>query len=88
MSTTTFQAPGGRIDTNQQIKPVKIAVLTISDTRDEESDTSGHLLAERVKAAGHELADKRLVPDDVDAIRARPVSSIWVSLLTLPSIGA
>ena len=41
---------------------MRIAVLTISDTRDEESDTSGHVLAERVKAAGHELADKAIVP--------------------------
>ena len=39
-----------------------IAVLTISDTRDEESDTSGHVLAERVTGAGHELAGKAIVP--------------------------
>ncbi|MDP3634669.1 MAG: molybdenum cofactor biosynthesis protein, partial [Phenylobacterium sp.] len=41
-------SPGGRIDDKQPIVPVRIAVLTISDTRDEESDTSGHVLAERV----------------------------------------
>ena len=63
--------PGGRIDTNQQIKPVKIAVLTISDTRDEESDTSGHVLAERVKAAGHELADKAICKDSIVEIREK-----------------
>ena len=56
---------------------VRIAVLTVSDTRDEESDTSGHLLAERVKGAGHELAEKRLVPDDVDAIRTQ--INAWVA---------
>ena len=76
--------PGGRIDTNQQIKPVKIAVLTISDTRDEESDTSGHLLAARVTAAGHELADKRLVPDDVAAIRQQ--IQAWVASGTVDAI--
>ena len=60
-------SPGGRVDTNQAIKPVRIAVLTISDTRDEESDTSGHVLAERVTGAGHQLAAKAIVPDEVEA---------------------
>ena len=68
--------PGGRIDQSKPLKPVKIAVLTISDTRDEESDTSGHVLAERVKAAGHELAGKGIVPDDIGAIRAQVLA--WV----------
>lgn len=62
-------APGGRINESLQIKPVKIAVLTISDTRDEESDTSGHILANRVTDAGHDLVGKAIVPDDVAAIR-------------------
>ena len=63
--------PGGRIDHAQAIKPVRIAILTVSDTRDEESDTSGRVLAERVKAAGHELADKAIVRDDVAEIREK-----------------
>lgn len=63
--------PGGRIDTSQALKPVKIAVLTISDTRDEESDTSGRLLAERVTEAGHELVDKAILPDSIAAIREK-----------------
>ncbi|HEY8002703.1 MAG TPA: molybdenum cofactor biosynthesis protein B [Phenylobacterium sp.] len=63
--------PGGRINESQALKPVRIAVLTISDTRDEESDTSGHVLAERIKAAGHELADKAIVRDDVTEIREK-----------------
>jgi molybdenum cofactor biosynthesis protein B len=63
--------PGGRIDEKQPIKPVRIAVLTISDTRDEESDTSGHVLAERVKAAGHELVDKAICKDSVVEIREK-----------------
>ncbi len=61
--------PGGKIDASRPFKPVKIAVLTISDTRDEESDTSGHILVERLTGAGHQLAAKALVRDDVDEIR-------------------
>ncbi|THD77991.1 MAG: molybdenum cofactor biosynthesis protein B [Phenylobacterium sp.] len=64
-------SPGGRVDTSRAIKPVRIAVLTVSDTRDEESDTSGHLLAGRVTGAGHRLAGKAIVPDDVAAIRSQ-----------------
>ena len=63
--------PGGRIDEKLAIKPVRIAVLTVSDTRDEESDTSGHVLAERVKAAGHELADKAICKDSIVEIREK-----------------
>jgi molybdenum cofactor biosynthesis protein B len=63
--------PGGRYDGAAPFTPVRVAVLTISDTRDEESDTSGHLLAERVAGAGHRLADKAIVPDDIAAIRSR-----------------
>ena len=69
--------PGGRIDESQAIKPVRIAVLTVSDTRDEESDTSGHVLAERIKTAGHELADKGIVRDDVAQIREQ--IKAWVA---------
>lgn len=75
---------GGKIDETLPVTPVRVAVLTISDTRDEESDTSGHLLAERVRAAGHELAEKRLVPDDVDAIRMQ--INAWVASGTVDAI--
>jgi molybdenum cofactor biosynthesis protein B len=50
--------------------PLRIAVLTISDSRDEQTDKSGALLAERLQSAGHELAAKAIVRDDVEAIRA------------------
>ena len=63
--------PGGKIDAAKPFKPVRVAVLTISDTRDEESDTSGDLLAGRVTAAGHDLAERAIVRDSVDEIRAR-----------------
>jgi len=75
---------GGKIDESLPVTPVRVAVLTISDTRDEESDTSGYLLAERVKSAGHELAEKRLVPDDVDAIRMQ--INAWVASGTVDAI--
>jgi len=55
---------------------LRIAVLSVSDTRDEQSDKSGALLAERLTASGHELAGKAIVRDDVEAIR-RQVQS-WV----------
>ncbi len=50
--------------------PLGMAVLTISDTRNEETDTSGALLVERLTGAGHKLLDRAIVPDDVDAIQA------------------
>ncbi|MFW6345774.1 MAG: molybdenum cofactor biosynthesis protein B [Halomonas sp.] len=57
--------------------PLSIAVLTISDTRTEETDRSGQALAERLTAAGHRLAEKRIVPDDVYRIRA--MVSAWIA---------
>jgi molybdopterin adenylyltransferase len=63
--------PGGKIDAAKPFKPVRIAVLTISDTRDEESDTSGDLLAGRVTAAGHDLADRAIVRDSIAEIQAK-----------------
>lgn len=49
--------------------PLNIAVLTISDTRDMTTDTSGALLAERLVGAGHKLVERKIVTDDVGAIR-------------------
>lgn len=51
--------------------PVRIAVLTVSDTRGPEDDRSGDTLAERLTGAGHVLADRAIVSDDVDAIVER-----------------
>jgi molybdopterin adenylyltransferase len=51
--------------------PLTIAVLTVSDTRSLEEDRSGSTLAERLTKAGHRLGDRAIVPDDVEAIRAR-----------------
>lgn len=59
------------IDESLPFHPLKIAVLTVSDTRTYETDTSGGLLASRLLEAGHELAARAIVKDDVDAIRAQ-----------------
>lgn len=60
-----------RIDETIPFKPVHIALLTVSDTRDAASDTSGDILAARIEAAGHRLAARALERDDTDAIAAR-----------------
>jgi molybdopterin adenylyltransferase len=60
-----------RIDESRPFVPIGIAVLTVSDTRTPADDRSGDVLAERLTAAGHRLADRAIVPDDRDAIRAR-----------------
>lgn len=75
--TATLTAPGGRIDESLTLTPVRVAVLTVSDTRDEESDTSGHILAERVSGAGHVLAGRALVRDDRAAIRSQVTA--WIA---------
>ncbi|MGH6993833.1 MAG: molybdenum cofactor biosynthesis protein B [Caulobacteraceae bacterium] len=62
---------GGRFDDKAAFTSVAIAVLTVSDTRDEESDTSGQVLADRIQGAGHTLAARAIVPDDVEKIRAQ-----------------
>jgi len=59
------------IDESLTFYPLRIAVLTVSDSRDEQTDKSGALLAEQLTAAGHELAGKAIVRDDVDAIRTQ-----------------
>lgn len=52
-------------------RPLRIAVLTVSDTRDEESDTSGKLLADRVTRDGHVLAARAMVKDDIGEIQVQ-----------------
>jgi molybdenum cofactor biosynthesis protein B len=61
----------------RQFRPIGIAVLTVSDSRDEASDKSGRLLVERLTRAGHRLAEKAIVPDDVYRIRA--IVSRWIA---------
>lgn len=65
------------IDHELPFYALRIAVLTISDTRTEATDTSGSLLVSRLRDAGHELAARAMVPDDIDSIQ-RQVHS-WVN---------
>ena len=59
------------IDETRSFLPLRIAVLTVSDTRDINDDKSGATLAGRIKDSGHHLADRAIVTDDVEAIRAK-----------------
>jgi molybdenum cofactor biosynthesis protein B len=60
-----------KIDESIAFVPVRIAVLTVSDTRDASNDTSGDTLAKRIEDTGHVLAARALLKDDVAQIRAR-----------------
>jgi molybdenum cofactor biosynthesis protein B len=57
--------------------PLSLAILTVSDTRTEDTDTSGRWLAEKAAAAGHSIASKRIVRDDIYRIRA--VVAEWIA---------
>lgn len=65
------------IDDSLTFYPLKIAVLTVSDTRTEETDKSGALLVERLAAAGHRLAGKAIVTDSIEAIQKQVTA--WAS---------
>lgn len=62
-------------------QPLAVAVVTISDTRDLQTDTSGALLVELLAAAGHELAHRKLIKDDLATIRA-----VFAGLIADPSV--
>lgn len=59
------------IDETREFRPIKIALLTVSDTRGPDEDTSGDLLAARIEAAGHRLAARAIEKDDVEVIVKR-----------------
>lgn len=63
--------PRHPIDETRAFVPVRIAVLTVSDTRDASNDTSGDTLVQRIEAAGHILAARNLIKDDRTAIAAQ-----------------
>ena len=65
------------LDVNKEFVPLKIAVLTVSDTRGLKDDKSGALLVQRIVAAGHFIAERSIVPDDIESIRARVKA--WVA---------
>ncbi|MBN8908152.1 MAG: molybdenum cofactor biosynthesis protein B [Rhodospirillales bacterium] len=66
-----------RIDETRPFVPVNIAVLTVSDTRTEENDTSGDTLSERITTAGHRVVARAIEKDDTDAIER--LLRAWVS---------
>ncbi|QLC24338.1 molybdenum cofactor biosynthesis protein B [Parasphingopyxis algicola] len=59
------------IDESAEFKPVRIALLTVSDTRNLEQDSSGDILEQRLTDAGHELAARQIVRDELDDIVSR-----------------
>lgn len=64
------------IDESRTFVPVRIAILTVSDTRTPADDKSGDVLVERLQAAGHLLADRAILKDDVQSIRERVIA--WI----------
>ncbi len=56
------------IDESRQFKPIRIALLTVSDTRGPDEDTSGDILAQRIADAGHVLAARTILKDDAGLI--------------------
>lgn len=69
------------IDDSRPFIPLRIAVLTVSDSRTLDTDISGQLLVDRLTAAGHRLAARDLVRDDVPTIVARLTN--WIDSLTV-----
>ena len=65
------------IDPTRTFRPLRIAVLTVSDSRTAADDRSGDLLAQRLGSAGHQLADRALVPDEIGRIVA--VLRSWIA---------
>ena len=62
---------------HESLATLNIAVLTVSDSRNEETDTSGKLLVELLTAAGHRIAEKAIIPDNIYQVRA--YVSLWIA---------
>ena len=77
MNNSTSPPGGGALSQDIAFRPLRVAVLTISDTRSGATDTSGALLAERVTRDGHVLAARDLVRDEIPSIQARMLS--WIA---------
>jgi molybdenum cofactor biosynthesis protein B len=72
------------IDESRTFRPINIALLTVSDTRGPDEDTSGDILAERIQGAGHTLIDRAILKDDVEAIYRQLLS--WVDDPTVDAV--
>ena len=68
----------------REFRPLNIAVLVVSDTRTEADDRSGKTLVQRLLEAGHMLAEKRIVPDDI--YRIRSAVSQWIADETVQAV--
>lgn len=79
--------PGGKIDETRPRKSVRVAVLTVSDTRDASNDTSGDLLASRVTGAGHELVGRAIVRDEIETIRKQVLDWVEAGVEAIVSTG-
>lgn len=64
-------------DRSSELKPLNIAILTVSDSRGADQDTSGQFLEDSVTDAGHRLVSRRIIPDDVYLMRA--LMSQWIA---------
>ncbi len=72
------------MDRKESLLPLKIAVMTVSDTRTEADDKSGKILIDRLNTAGHYLVEKVIVPDNIYQIRE--VISRWIADLSVQVI--
>ncbi|SMO53547.1 molybdenum cofactor biosynthesis protein B [Ruegeria faecimaris] len=66
-----------RIDESKKFIPVRIAVLTVSDTRTLPEDRSGQTLVDRIQAAGHLVADRKILPDERGQIAEQ--LRVWIA---------
>ena len=66
-----------KLSSEREFIPVRIAVLTVSDSRDLSTDKSGAILVDRLEEAGHQLAGREIVTDDVDNIVAQ--LNVWIA---------
>jgi molybdenum cofactor biosynthesis protein B len=73
-----------RIDETRKFVPVRIAVLTVSDTRTASDDRSGDTLAARIAAAGHAVAERAIVADDADMIEG--LLRAWIAAPTIDAV--
>ena len=71
-------------DNTREFVPVRIAVMTVSDTRTRANDTSGDTLEARIKDAGHIVADRVIVPDEKDVIAAQLRK--WIAEPTIDAV--
>lgn len=72
------------MNTNRKFIPLNIAVLVVSDSRTDADDVSGNVLVERLQEAGHQLVEKKIVPDNIYQIRA--AVSNWIADDTINAV--